>query len=210
MPRGGANQFDPPHVHTLPPVELDDPLGRHAPVFEMSAKAERNHKERHPVAQRFDRRLVEVIVVIVREDDRIDRWQIVEREGRCKESFHPEETARRSIIAPHRIDEDPTTLDFHQQGRVPKPRDPQIRGGHGKVLSHTMDHRQRLGRLAKGVALKEPFLQNRQHLCFLLRKRVDETTVGVVWGALQTLKTSTLRLGAEGRPDVYHDESSSK
>src|SRR5882672_2836356 len=44
--RGGHSELCVRELMRLPPVELDDALGPHAPVFEMRADAERGH-ERH-------------------------------------------------------------------------------------------------------------------------------------------------------------------
>src|SRR5436853_4698114 len=57
----------------LPPVELADARRRHAPGLEMRADAKRSperHVERRQLA---DRRIVEVTVVVVRDDHEIER-----------------------------------------------------------------------------------------------------------------------------------------
>ena len=56
----------------FPPVELDDALGLHAPGFEVRADAERRHERHVALGELADGRVVEVIVVIVRDDDDVD------------------------------------------------------------------------------------------------------------------------------------------
>jgi hypothetical protein len=53
------------HIVRFPPVELGNALGFHAPGFEVGADAERGHERHVALDELADRRVVEMIVVIV-------------------------------------------------------------------------------------------------------------------------------------------------
>ena len=56
----------------LPPIELVDPAGRHAPGLEMRAHAERRDEGRIPLCECLDRPVIEVVEMIVRHEHRIE------------------------------------------------------------------------------------------------------------------------------------------
>lgn len=69
------------HVVRFPPFQLDDALRFHAPRFEVGADAERGHEWDVAPSELADRRVVEVIVVIVRHDHDVDRRHRTEGNG---------------------------------------------------------------------------------------------------------------------------------
>ena len=57
----------------FPPVEFDDALGTHAPRLEMRADPERRHERHVALRELADGRVVEMVVVVVRDDHEIQR-----------------------------------------------------------------------------------------------------------------------------------------
>src|SRR2546428_762769 len=87
--RGGHGE---PGVRLLvrfPPVELDDALGAHAPVFEVRADAERGHKRHDALGDLVDRRVVEVVVVVVRDDHKVYRRHRAKGYGHGLDALEP-------------------------------------------------------------------------------------------------------------------------
>src|SRR5262245_35422282 len=76
--RGGEG--DTLDVILLPPVELHDACWRNAPVLEAFAHAERCDERRlgARLGEREDGPAIEMIVVIVRDDDRVERRERIE------------------------------------------------------------------------------------------------------------------------------------
>ena len=56
--------------------------------------------------------MVEVVVVVVREDQAFDRRQLLERERRLVEALGPDEAERRSPLAEHRVDQPELALQL--------------------------------------------------------------------------------------------------
>ena len=92
--RGGDR--DAVHVRRLPPIQLGDPLGGDAPLLEVRADAQRGDEWNRRLRQRADRRAIEVVVVIVRDDHRIEWRQRGQRCRRRMESLGAGERERRA------------------------------------------------------------------------------------------------------------------
>src|SRR5437867_9242097 len=71
--RGGHGEPGARQLVRFPPVELDDALGPDAPVFEVRADAERGHERHDALGDLVDRWIVEVVVVVVRDDHEVYR-----------------------------------------------------------------------------------------------------------------------------------------
>ena len=84
---GVAVSRTPSCVAGLPPVELGDALGRHAHLDQPRANAQRHEVALHALRQVLDGRDVEVVVVVVREDQPLDRRQLLERQRRRVEAL---------------------------------------------------------------------------------------------------------------------------
>ena len=72
----------------LPPIELDDALGATPHGFEVRADAERRDERHVARGELADGRIVEVIVVVVRDDDDVEGRQR-ERDGHGLEALGP-------------------------------------------------------------------------------------------------------------------------
>ena len=79
--RGGDREAGVRHTVRLPPVELDDALGLHAPGFEVRADTERGHERHVALGELADGRVVEMVVVVVRHDHEVDRRQRARETG---------------------------------------------------------------------------------------------------------------------------------
>src|SRR5258706_15535992 len=93
--RRGHCDFTIPHAMRLPPVELDDALRLHAPGFEVRADAERRDERHIGLREHADRGIVEMIVVVVRHDDDIDRRHRAKRDGYWLEALGTDEARGR-------------------------------------------------------------------------------------------------------------------
>src|SRR5580658_2997113 len=56
----------------VPPIELDDLRGGNAPPFKVGSHPKRAHKRRGAVLESDDRRIVEVVVVVVGDKDGVE------------------------------------------------------------------------------------------------------------------------------------------
>ena len=113
----------------FPPVELDDALGRHAPALEVRADAERRDERHVGLGERADGRVVEVVVVIVRDDHQVERRQRLERHRHRLEALRAGEPQRRGARSPHRIGQHAHAVDLDQHRRVSEPGGAQAAGG---------------------------------------------------------------------------------
>ena len=80
--RGRHHQLHVAECVALPPIELDDALGGYTPILEVCTHTQRTHERRVAVLQRDDGRMVEVVIVVVRDQDRVDGGNVFERQRR--------------------------------------------------------------------------------------------------------------------------------
>jgi hypothetical protein len=78
--------------------------------------------------QATDRRIIEMVVVIVRLQNDVDRRQVVERNPRRHPAPGSRETDRRRALTPHRIDEHVHAADLNQEARMTDPGDEELLG----------------------------------------------------------------------------------
>ena len=109
----------------LLPVELPDLRRRHAPLLQVRADAQRHEQERAAARERLHRLHVEVVVVVVRDQDGVERRQVRERDRRREEPLRPEQRRRRNPLAPDRVRQDAPPVDLDERAGVAHPRDAQ-------------------------------------------------------------------------------------
>ena len=127
---GGRGEPQTGHRDALGPVQLDDPFRRHTPPGQVGADAERHQERCRPGPQQCPYGgQVQVVVVVVRDEDRVDRGQLVQRHRGRMQAVRPHQPGRRAPVAPHRIDQHPTALDLDQHRGVAVPDDAQLVGG---------------------------------------------------------------------------------
>ena len=119
--RGGHRQVRLRQRVRLPPVELDDALGRHAPGLEVRAHAERGDEGHVALRQRADRRVVEVVVVIVRDHHRVERRQRADRDRHRLEALRAGPLRGRGALAPHRVGQHAQPVDLDQHRGMAEP-----------------------------------------------------------------------------------------
>src|SRR5260221_14763734 len=78
----------------IPPIELDDLRCRNAPAFEVCSHPERSNEGEIAFFEGDDRRVVEVIVVVMREHYRVERRQVAESEQRREPALWSRESRR--------------------------------------------------------------------------------------------------------------------
>ena len=114
----------------LPPVELDDALGRYAPRFEVRSDAQRRHHRHRAVpGERMDRRVVQVVVVIVRDQHRVHRRQIPQAHRNRLKALGPDQPERRRALAPDGVGQHAHAIDLDQHRRMTEPGHSQAAGG---------------------------------------------------------------------------------
>jgi len=91
--------------------------------------AERRDEEEAELLEGDDGRVVEVIVVIVRQDHGVERREIAEGDERREPPLRAREVDGPDAVAPYRIGEEAMAVDLEQDRRVAHPRHPQTRGG---------------------------------------------------------------------------------
>src|SRR5689334_13321298 len=108
VPGGGEDEPDAGDRGVLGPVQLDDPVLRHTPAFQVGAHTQRNEEWRLAgFVERLDRRLVEVVVVIMGDDHSVDGRQVGHGHGWFVQAARPDVLGRRTPFAPDRVDQDP-------------------------------------------------------------------------------------------------------
>ena len=105
----------------FPPIELDDTLGSHAPGFEVHPGPQRCDERHVELGELTDSRIVEMVVVIVRDDHEIERRHCAQKHRHRLEPLGAKKPQRRRARSPHRIGEHPKAVDFDQQRRMAEP-----------------------------------------------------------------------------------------
>src|SRR5258706_11201505 len=108
-------------VERLPPVELRNALRLHAPRFEMCANAERGHEGNIGLRERADGRIVDMVLMVVRDDHNVHGRHLSQCHGHRLEALGSGERQGRCARAPHRVGEDANALDLDEDRRVPEP-----------------------------------------------------------------------------------------
>jgi hypothetical protein len=154
--RGGHHELGAGQRVRFPPVELGDAFRRHAEGFEVRADAERGDEGHVAVpGQRADGRIVEVVVVVVRDDDEVDGRQRVQAHRHGLKALRPGHPRRRGARAPHRIGEHAQAVDLDEHGGVAEPRGAQPRVRRLAPDVGRVEGRQRRARHAPPVAAQE-------------------------------------------------------
>lgn len=97
----------------VPPVELM--IGGDTYALEFGTKPE-GHNEHRVAGQPLDRRLVEVVVVVVGQKHHIDRRQILESDTSLNVAAGTEKRQRRYTVAPDGIGKDVQTAKLDEEG----------------------------------------------------------------------------------------------
>ena len=88
---------------------------------------EGSDERRVPVHQAADGAVLEVVMVIMRDDDGVDGWHIVERQGWLVPGVRAHPGKGRRPAAKDGVGEDANAIDLDDDSGVPQPREPQPR-----------------------------------------------------------------------------------
>jgi hypothetical protein len=189
------------HVVRFPPVELDDALGPHAPELEVRADPERGHERHVAPGELADGRVVEVVVVVVRDDHEVQRRHRAKGNGHGLEALGAGEPRWRRARSPDRIGEHAQAVDLDQHRRMAEPGGAQSAGGRLAPGFERAHRRQRPPRHAP-FAATEKFCQ-RRHLRVRVaqprhdRVQVAEALAGPAQRGFDPLEPQACRSSAE-------------
>ncbi len=115
--------------------------------------------------QVVDRRGVEVVVVVVRDQHRAQLGQVVQRHRDRVVAPRTHAGRRRDPVAPHRVGEHPVPLELEEHGGVAEPGGGQLTGLGGKLRRDHLDGSARLALATLGGHLRgHPGRGPRRHL----------------------------------------------
>ena len=200
--RRRADELDAAERCALPPLHLLDLRQRHAPALEVGADAERHEEARAARRQVLDGLHVEVVVVIVRDEHRVDLRQVGERDRRRMEALRPDRD-RRHALGEDRVEQQAQPVDLDIDAGVADPEGAQAargrRGGERRLVDR--QHRQRRGRHAHFVAreLANHVAEQGAEAGRRLGLQVDEAAVVVLRIRLRALESRAAHRCAELR-----------
>src|SRR5688500_17095972 len=125
MSRGSCGQLEWTQRCGFRPVELRDASRSDTPSLQVRADAEWNDESRARLLraprQCAHDAAVEVIVVIVRSDNCVERWKFVKSERRLVEPLRANERRRRGAPRPNGVEENARAVDLDKHSRVAEP-----------------------------------------------------------------------------------------
>ena len=208
--RRRRGHFDVAEARGLAPVELADAIRRHPPSFQMRAGAEGNDEDGAPSGREPpDRRHVEMVVVIVRDEHGVELGKILESDRRREKPPGPDPGRRRDPIAPDRVGEEAAAVDLDERGGVSEPRQPQAGlGRRGEVRGGAPHDGNRPRRVAFRTR-RELETQGLQDVGGTHRERLDgvaEASVHESGRAAKTFEPFSARSRAERREPAGRTE----
>ena len=160
--RGGDREACVRHGKCLPPIQLVDALGRNAPALQVRADAERGDKGHAGARQHLDGRVVQVVVVVVRDHHRVHLGHVAQRHRRWLKALGADQRAGRGARAPHRIGQHAVAVDLQQHAGMAEPAGAHAAGGRAQPVGARIGHRQ--GRAGHAPAVGRPqHLAHRRH-----------------------------------------------
>ena len=176
----------------LPPGQLALLCSGHAPAIEVRADAQWYEKARAAPRQRLHRGHVQMVVVVVRDQHRVDRRQFIECDRRWLEAPRTESERRRDV-GKHRVYQHPQTIDLDVDAGVSDSERAQPWRGCG--CKHRPQRWQWGRRRARLVARKLAGDDLAQVIPGVRRRRlrVDEGSVTVVRVGLGACRASSRR-----------------
>ncbi len=158
-------------------------------------------EERHlPLGQLQDRRIVQVVIVIVRHDHGVDLGQLRDRHRHGLKALRARKRHGRRALAPHGIGQHTGAVDLQQHRRMPEPGGAQARlrrvlpslqwtlGRQGRARRPPLPSAQELGNRGRGRALLQPLRHPR---------RIDERAVDIARRCLHALEAQTSRVSSD-------------
>ena len=103
-------------LRALPPAQLTHLVSRNTPGNQAVAHAQRGDEHLGPGRQRHDRRMIEVVVMVVRQDDALKRRQVLHADRRLVETLGTGPLHRRGAFREHRVGEPEAAVKLEQHG----------------------------------------------------------------------------------------------
>ena len=124
VPRGRADQAHRALTEgeLVTPVELAYEVSGHAPAHEELPDPARGHEQHSELGHAQRRRAIEVVVVIVRVEHRIEPRELGEGQRVREEPAWTGAAHGPAAVGPHRIAEEALALELDEDRRVPQPR----------------------------------------------------------------------------------------
>src|SRR5262249_11566716 len=128
------------YLRLLAPVQGGDALDRNAPGPEVEVDAQRHHVP-GPVGvlEHDDRWLVQVVVVVVADQHRVDGRDVLDLAGDRVEPLRAGPGGRRGTLAEDGIEQEPGPVDLHDGRRVAVPGRRQLAGLCGRLGGNERD-----------------------------------------------------------------------
>ena len=127
----------------FPPVQLGDARGRHSPALQVGTHTQRGDDRHLQQRQRADGGVVEVVVVVMRDDHHIHSRQRLQGHWHRLKPLGAGQPRRGCTRAPHRVGQHPQAVDFQQHGGVAQPGGAQASLRRLAPGVQRVDHRQR-------------------------------------------------------------------
>ena len=142
-----GNKANPVHFSALPPIQLPHLAGIHTPLDQRIAHAQGREEIAGLVRQLHHGLVVQVVVVIVGKDYRLDRRQVFKADRRLVETLGAGPTERRCALGEHRVGQPKLAAHFQQYSGVPKAEHAVVGSGEqlltGQRLHRDLTHRPR-------------------------------------------------------------------
>ena len=187
MHRRGCRDAERSDGVLLPPVQLSHPMVTYAALANKGRKPERHDPGRFRMrpCQAPNGRGIEMVVVVVRLQDDVERWHVFERDPRPDPAPWAGELDRRCPLAPHRIGQNVETIELNQQARVSHPRHRELRprsARRDKVGRDTREHRWVgiLGSRPRRAMHEHPLEETAEPRHGLIDPRIAKATAGTV------------------------------
>lgn len=173
MLRGSGNEADAGDFGALPPVVLANFTGVDAPFDQGVADAQRGQEIVGFSRQLQYRLVIEVVVMVVRQDHRFDRRQLVDADRRLVKTFWTGPLHGRGTLGEDRVSDPEFVAHFQQQGRVAEAVNAVIRCCQ-QVFTGQRLHRDRGGRSGIARLVENHVPHDPQHLAptFALHRRM--------------------------------------
>src|SRR4029077_12365568 len=204
--RSGDRKVSARQAVRLPPVQLDDAFGLHAPGLEVHADSERSHERQGAFCEFADGRIVEVVVMVVRDDDEIYRGHCPKGNGHRLKALRARKPRRRGAPSPDRIGEHAQAVDLDQHGGMAEPGGTQPARGR---LGPGCERAHRWQRPARHAALAaaEKLVQRRHRGVRISQARNDRLQIAELLAcparrSLDALEPRTLRPSSQ-RSHLY-------
>ena len=186
----------------LPPVQFSDARRLNAPGLQVRPHAQAGDEGQLGLGQSAHRGMAQVVVVVVRDQHRVQLRQGLQRHRHGLKALGPGELRRRCTLAPHGVGQHTRAVDLHQHRAVAQPGGAQARVGALEPARARVLRRQWHGRHASCAAADE--VGQRRHLGRGVAqpgadgREVAKAALGPQRAGLHALQAQALGTGSQG------------